>query len=687
MCGSVRLLLVLSVAFGCGGGGGGSEGGAATTYYVRAGSGVDGNDGLTPDTAFQTIGAAVEQIGPGATVIVGPGTYNEAIVDPPSGSASQPVRIVADPAGAQTGDPLGRVVINAIDAVDDRDPPRRLPAVRISRGSFITIDGFILTRGGGAGVQVRAASEQITIENCEIFGNSGDGVLLQDSSAILIFNNLIYDNSARGIVVGGMTDTRVINNTIVRNGRGLQVVTRDEIPSRQTFVRNNVLQANGTNIEVDDSVAGFLDEFDSAFNLVFPETYVPLTVRHPTDINSDAQFIDFRNDNFRLSEEAAGEPLTSPAVGGGIEEQPETAPLADFEALRERTTASDGALDGGALNMGYHYRPDDELPPERPPILYVRAVQGDDTNSGRSPDEALATIGAASNRAINGDTIVVGPGNYGRILEPIGVTEADPIIFQADPSGDLTGDASGPVVLDGEDVGSVVRITDTSFITIDGFTIVGGRTAGVQVRGDSSNITIQNCEISGTGGDGILVQDSFEVLLFNNLVHRNLRRGLAAAGSPRVSMINNTVALNGDRGVFITSRESEGQTSPSTSGFLRNNIIQDNELAQLQVGNIEPSSLPGYSGDFNLVFPENYVPSEIRGEADINEDAMFSGPGDGDFRLLQPRVDPSAAVDAGVEENAPFGPAADFSLLRDRTTSPNGREDRDQLDLGFHYLR
>jgi hypothetical protein len=152
-------------------------------------------------------------------------------------------------------------------------------------------------------------------------------------------------------------------------------------------------------------------------------------------------------------------------------------------------------------------------------------------------------------------------------------------------------------------------------------------------------------------------------------------------------MINNTVALNGDRGVFITSRESEGQTSPSTSGFLRNNIIQDNELAQLQVGNIEPSSLPGYSGDFNLVFPENYVPSEIRGEADINEDAMFSGPGDGDFRLLQPRVDPSAAVDAGVEENAPFGPAADFSLLRDRTTSPNGREDRDQLDLGFHYLR
>jgi parallel beta-helix repeat protein len=691
-CPTAALFVALALLFvcsGCGGGGGSDPsdgGGSQRTFYVRTLAGDDGNAGLMPQEALRTIGEAVRRIESGDTVIVGPGTYFEAIIDPVGGSMARATHFLADPSGVATEDEPGRVVVNAVDAFDDRDPPRRLPAFRISRAEFVTIDGFVFTRGGGAGIQVRATSSDITIQNCEVFSNAGDGILLQDSSRVLVFNNLVYDNASRGIVVGGMAGTTLLNNTLTRNSRGVSIVTRDEMQSRGTYLRNNIMQGNETNFTV-DTFEGFLDEIDSDFNLVFPSSYVPDSIMRPTDVNDDAEFVDSRNDNFRLSEQSAGDPANSPGVDGGVEEQLDPGPRADFGILRERTTASDGALDLGPVNLGYHYRTDADIPDPRPPILFVRALVGDDANNGRTPQSALQSLRAAASRAIAGDTIIVGPGAYDRLLEPSGGTEQNPISFVADPTGEATGDAAGDVVIDGAGLGSVVRITDASFLNIDGFMIVGGRTAGVQVRGGSSQIAIRNCEISGTEGDGILVQDSSQVLLFNNLIYDNTRRGISIAGSPRVSVINNTVAFNADRGIYVTTLEIDGVRVGSPDAFVRNNITQENGGAGLQVSIAEPSSLPGFDSGYNLVFPTSYEPEDIRTETDINEDAMFARVALGDFRLLQPRVSPSAAIDAGVEENAPFGPVADFSTMHQRTTSPNQREDTGPLDLGYHYPR
>jgi hypothetical protein len=57
----------------------------------------------------------------------------------------------------------------------------------------------------------------------------------------------------------------------------------------------------------------------------------------------------------------------------------------------------------------------------------------------------------------------------------------------------------------------------------------------------------------------------------------------------------------------------------------------------------------------------------------------------GDFHLNQPRNRPNEAVDAGVEDSPPEGPAADFGALHERTTAPNDSPDEGTIDLGFHY--
>jgi len=57
--------------------------GCRRTFFVRR-AGNDNRDGATPATALRTIGAAVARMGDGDTVVVGPGTYAESILEPQS---------------------------------------------------------------------------------------------------------------------------------------------------------------------------------------------------------------------------------------------------------------------------------------------------------------------------------------------------------------------------------------------------------------------------------------------------------------------------------------------------------------------------------------------------------------------------------------------------------------------------
>jgi len=351
-------LILLAAACGGGGGGGGSSTPPtqATTYYVRE-SGNDSNDGLSADTAFRTIDKATGDLGPGDVVYVGAGAYPAAVNSNPRpiatvdildavGTAAQPIQIVADTTGVHTGD-AGEVMIDGKDVA---------LAVRVSRSSFVTIDGFHIERGkgdNGGGIQVRNLSDHVTVRNCIITDNF-DGIRVESSTDVLLFNNLIYANSSRGIRLSGSQRARVINNTISDNqDRGLSIggANAQGVGSTGAEVKNNIIQDNSNvSVAVDDGPPTSLAGYDGDYNLVFydglpdqTKTYRPTTIAGDHDLNVDAQFTGGA-DTFALDQ------ANSPAVDAG------TSALGGdlVAALVARSTALGGAVDMPPVDLGYH---------------------------------------------------------------------------------------------------------------------------------------------------------------------------------------------------------------------------------------------------------------------------------------------------------------------------------------------
>lgn len=715
-CRTLLFLMLALLASSCGGGGGGGNGGGGGddgVIYVRATTGNDGNSGSSPDAALRTIQAGVDKAGSGQRVIVGPGNYgggSDTIVvnvDGRQGTADAPIEIFADSTGEHTGDAAAAVVVDAAGR----------PFVwRFSNAQFIIIDGFTITGSAGAdaaGIHIRRDSRNITIRNCEITANAFDGVRVETSSGVLLFNNLIHANQQRGIQLGGgSVETRLINNTVASNGN--DGISGSGSGSRDNVLRNNlVYQTTTRGIDVRDSATS---GYDADYNLVFHRAglsvaYGPETPAGLHDINLDPLF----TTEFHLSQTASGQAEDSPAVDAG---DPDTdAQLGD--TLRARTTKTNRDPDSDAIDIGYHYLGRLEPPPTRtlplasptsvpgtptstPPVnLFVRTSVGSDGNNGRSPASALKTIQAAVNRAAPGVEIVVGPGTYPEAVsfKTPGGTSRSPIILRADPRGERTGDTPGDVLIDAASIGrsSAILIDAAPYIVVDGFRITNASAPALQIRSASTGAEIRNCEIFNNDEDGVRVQDSDDVVLFNNLIYCNLRRGIlvggAVDGSNGSQVVNNTVAQNGDRGLFIGNSEAASRNT-----FLRNNVVQNNGVAELQVVTQPHDSLMGYDADYNMVFDVQAGAGQYAGPTPGPNDLLVTArfvevaacdPFEvhaADYRLAQidaGEIPQSEGVDAGD----PATPSRYATVLHQRTTASDGALDAAELDLGYHFDR
>jgi parallel beta-helix repeat protein len=327
-------------------------------------------------------------------------------------------------------------------------------------------------------------------------------------------------------------------------------------------------------------------------------------------------------------------------------------------------------------------------PPAAPPPpnpLYVR-TSGKDTNTGGDPDNALRTISKAASLVRNGYKVIVGSGTYreGVTTTAAGVAPQG-LTFLADTTGEQTGDLAGPVILNGTGTGDGAgfNLFNSGGTVIDGFTITNFSDAGIVIKSSSDNLRIQNCIIFSNPGDGIRVQDSANVLVFNNLIYSNGGSGVAlvgpTAGSPNGHVINNTIFANQFRGLTVGT-----STRASTGAFVRNNIVQnDGTDFSIKVFTPPPSTVPrsdiGYDADFNLVFPATYLPSNVEGRHDVARDAQFVNAANGDFHLRSA----SPAINVGFSLTDTYQPLQ--NALRGRTTTGGTACDQSALDLGYHY--
>lgn len=147
----------------------------SSTVYVGGPGCSDTNTG-TQAAPFCTISHALSGAGPGTTVIVAPGTYNESVAVNASGSAGSPITIEAATRGTATitGGAHG---------------------FSVSGQHYVTIDGFVVT------------------------ATSGEGVLLSNSDHLVVSNNTItgaghpvQGQTAAGLLASGVTASQITGN-------------------------------------------------------------------------------------------------------------------------------------------------------------------------------------------------------------------------------------------------------------------------------------------------------------------------------------------------------------------------------------------------------------------------------------------------------------------------------------------
>ena len=319
--------------------------------------------------------------------------------------------------------------------------------------------------------------------------------------------------------------------------------------------------------------------------------------------------------------------------------------------------------------------------------LFVRQ-SGSDDNAGTAPDQALRTLGAAIKKLSPGSTLHVGRGVYKERLTVTNIpgTAALPVQILADSKGAQTGDPAGDVIIDGDGNLVAAIVTSSPYVTIDGFILRGvaptdtASAVSLRVRGGSDHVTIRNCVIANAQpADGIRVDSSSDVLLFNNLVFSADRGIVVTGGANRVDLVNDTVALS--ERAALSLRTSGGSTPSGVT--VTNCIFQENGTgAAIDAA----GATGGYSGDYNLVFQPGiedqhtaYDPTTLRGDHDKNVDALFVNVDVGDVHLESN----SPAIDAGT------GRIDDAlkAILEERTTTADNAKDRSPVDLGYHYPR
>ncbi|HEU4419911.1 MAG TPA: Ig-like domain-containing protein, partial [Planctomycetota bacterium] len=340
-------------------------------YYVRK-TGSDGNAGTTPATAWLTLGKAENTMVAGDIVYVGAGTYQEALVIQVNGTVTNRITYHADVAGAYAGD-AGAVIVTAPAGT----------AIHVDSADHITVEGFTVANsqigvrlagvpigtlvrdtiayGCTTGIAVESGSPA-TLENNRI-SNNGVGISVQ-TGTITLRNNLVYNNGGYGVSFAGGTVT-VLANTVHGNTN-----------SNLRFVGGTVTVTNNI---VTNSLASGMERtagtITGTFNLVWGNAANYTGMAAGTgDISLNPFFVDVdgadnllggangADDDFRLDHS-----LPSPALDAGSAAAT-TFALADGSSLADRTSRSDGVLDGTApdgatVNMGYHYAATTTSPP------------------------------------------------------------------------------------------------------------------------------------------------------------------------------------------------------------------------------------------------------------------------------------------------------------------------------------
>ncbi len=338
-------------------------------FFVRT-SGSDANSGRTPLEAWRTIGHALTQVGPGATVFVGAGTYAEALQITTLASAGAPLEIRGDRRGEFTGDE-GEVLIDAGAAA---------LGIELAGAQHVILRGLSVRNalpgsGVGGGIRVALAancslldcrvyendrgiaivnSSAVLLEDNRVTGNFGEGLRISGGSGVNVLHNLVYGNQGDGVLLASTTaDLRLELNSLYRNG-GDQV--REVSAGSTGQIANNVF-SEGTGMGLALAAGSSLAQthnlsWAQAGNDPLPRVEADPLFLDPFGPDGILGGVGAEDDDFRVE-------LTSPVLDQGLGNARDLV-LALRGALGALTSRADSLPDGtpadlAPVNLGFHY--------------------------------------------------------------------------------------------------------------------------------------------------------------------------------------------------------------------------------------------------------------------------------------------------------------------------------------------
>ena len=251
---------------------------SAGTYYVDGSSPQCSSAGPgTPDQPYCTISAAIAARGTaGNTILVQPGIYRETITFPASGTSLAPIVLRANGAGViiDGADDLsapgqwvqfsgnvwlaagvnwspGQVFADGARLTAASNPPNSLPsgtfrfvpndglyvnagggnpglhnvqasrranAFVISNKSWITIQGFTVTRTDERSFNIKSGASDLAILDCTVTFSNRYGIYLNNCARVRIAGNVVTDSNNHGIILtAGSTGCVIEDNEGARN--------------------------------------------------------------------------------------------------------------------------------------------------------------------------------------------------------------------------------------------------------------------------------------------------------------------------------------------------------------------------------------------------------------------------------------------------------------------------------------
>ena len=203
---------------------------------------------------------------------------------------------------------------------------------------------------------------------------------------------------------------------------------------------------------------------------------------------------------------------------------------------------------------------------------FVSSVIGRDNNAGTSATSPLATLQAAENLVKPGDTVEVmsgtytGPGGGNVLTITTSGTASAPITFEAAPGATPIIDSSG--TWQGIEI-------DASYITINGFTIVGDA-ANFTLAQAMAGYSTGNPELDGNGiaaTSGALVH---HLIIENNTIYNEPGAGIGINNGDYIQILNNNVHDNAHWSAYGASGISIGASQNFDNGPGPHMIISGN---------------------------------------------------------------------------------------------------------------